>query len=72
VTGVFGTGGTELRPPPSLGGEDKRGLAGVTNHDGALVFVLDTSSMNDLTDPFAVEGSDQRAPAFGPPKGAST
>jgi purine-binding chemotaxis protein CheW len=73
VTGVFGTGGTDLRPPPSVGGEDKRGLAGVTNHEGALVFVLDTSSMNDATDPLAPRGArDQRAPALGPPKGAST
>src|SRR5262245_48398643 len=42
VTEVFGTGGAELRAAPSLGGgEDVRGIAGVTNHGGSLVFVLD-------------------------------
>jgi purine-binding chemotaxis protein CheW len=74
VTGVFGTGGTDLRPAPSVGGEDKRGLAGVTNHEGALVFVLDTASMNDVTDPFAAArgGGEESAQALGPPKGALT
>lgn len=42
VTEVFGTGGAGLRPAPSLGGgEDERGIVGVTSHDGTLVFVLD-------------------------------
>ena len=41
VTEVFGTGGAELRPAPSLGGgDDVRGIAGVTTHEGGLVFVL--------------------------------
>lgn len=56
VTEVFGTGGADLRPPPSVAGEDKRGIAGVTNHNGALVFVLDTSWMRDVTDPLAAAG----------------
>ncbi len=43
VTEVFGTGGAELRPTPQVGGShDARGFAGVTSHNGALTFVLDT------------------------------
>jgi purine-binding chemotaxis protein CheW len=42
VTEVFGTGGAGLRPAPSLGGgEDERGIVGVTSHEGVMVFVLD-------------------------------
>jgi purine-binding chemotaxis protein CheW len=42
VTEVFGTGGAALRPAPSLGGgEDERGIVGVTSHEGIMVFVLD-------------------------------
>jgi purine-binding chemotaxis protein CheW len=42
VTEVFGTGGAGLRPAPSLGGgEDERGIVGVTSHDATMVFVLD-------------------------------
>jgi purine-binding chemotaxis protein CheW len=49
VTGVFGTTGTELRPPPELGaGEDARGIAGVTTNDDTLVFVLDATRFRDL------------------------
>jgi purine-binding chemotaxis protein CheW len=49
VTDVFGTGGMEVRPAPSLGGgQDLRGILGVTNHDGALVFVLDVARFHDL------------------------
>lgn len=52
VTEVFGTGGTGLRAAPSLGGgDDVRGIAGVTNHSGTLVFVLDTSRIRELVDP---------------------
>jgi purine-binding chemotaxis protein CheW len=69
VTGVFGTGGLDLRPAPSLGGEGKRGIAGVTNHDGSLVFVLDTVAMRDVSDPVAATA--QSAPALGS-GGAST
>jgi purine-binding chemotaxis protein CheW len=52
VTDVFGTGGVDLRPPPALGGgDDVRGIAGVTSHDGALTFVLDVSQFELLTKP---------------------
>jgi purine-binding chemotaxis protein CheW len=54
VTEVFGTGGSELRPAPSLGsGDDVRGLAGVTNHANGLVFVLDTGRLRDLAEALA-------------------
>jgi purine-binding chemotaxis protein CheW len=44
VTDVFGTGGVEIRPAPSLGGgEDRRGILGVTSYEGVLVFVLDVA-----------------------------
>ena len=57
VTDVFGTGGSELRPTPLLGGgDDRRGIAGVTNHAGSLVFVLDTGRLRDLTEPLVAEG----------------
>jgi purine-binding chemotaxis protein CheW len=58
ATEVFGTGGVDLRPAPSLArGEDVRGIAGVATHDGALVFVLDTARLRDLVEPLAVAGS---------------
>jgi len=58
VTEVFGTGGQELRPAPPLGGgEDVRGIAGVTSHVGKLVFVLDTSKLRVLTEPMVASGS---------------
>ena len=57
VTEVFGTGGAELRPAPSLGGrEDLRGLAGVTGHGGGLVFVLDTDKLREITDALVAAG----------------
>jgi len=50
VTEVFGTGGEELRPPPELGsGDELRGIAGVTNHWGQLIFVLDVGRFEPLT-----------------------
>jgi purine-binding chemotaxis protein CheW len=50
VSDVFGTGGAELRPAPPLGGgADVRGLAGVTQLDGRLVFVLDVGRFRELT-----------------------
>jgi purine-binding chemotaxis protein CheW len=50
VTEVFGTGGEQVRPAPSLGsGDDKRGFVGVISHDGALTFVLDVSRFEALT-----------------------
>jgi purine-binding chemotaxis protein CheW len=66
VTDVFGTGGAELRPAPPLGGgEDLRGLAGVTQHGKQLIFVLDTARMRELTDPLAARG--QIGPSARPP-----
>jgi purine-binding chemotaxis protein CheW len=57
VSEVFGTGGADLRPAPSLGGgDDARGIAGVASHDGSLVFVLDTTRLRDLTEPLAAAG----------------
>ncbi len=57
VTEVFGTGGAELRPAPSLGGgDDVRGIAGVANHGKGMVFVLDTARLRDLTEPLALAG----------------
>ena len=52
VTEVFGTGGADLRPAPKLGsGEDIRGIAGVTTHASGLVFVLDTTRLQELAEP---------------------
>jgi len=46
VTDVFGTGGVEIRPAPTLGGgEESRGIVGVTSYEGALVFVLDVTRL---------------------------
>jgi purine-binding chemotaxis protein CheW len=55
VTEVFGTGGDEIRPTPAIGGgRDLRGISGVTNHNGILIFVLDTKRftqiVNDIAD----------------------
>ncbi|HEX3769822.1 MAG TPA: chemotaxis protein CheW [Polyangiaceae bacterium] len=73
VTDVFGTGGADLRPTPNLGGgEDRRGIAGVTNYAGSLVFVLETTRLRDLTEPLAAAGSigpSARPPAL--PKGTT-
>lgn len=50
VSDVFGTGGAELRPAPPLGGgADLRALAGVTNFEGRLVFVLEVGRFRELT-----------------------
>ena len=55
VSEVFGTGGAEVRPSPFLGGgEDVRGIAGVTSFNGELVFVLDTGKLRELTDAVAL------------------
>jgi purine-binding chemotaxis protein CheW len=57
VTDVFGTGGAELRPTPMLGsGDDLRGIDGVTTYQGAMVFVLDTLRLRELTEPLAAAG----------------
>lgn len=58
VSEVFGTGGADLKPAPALGGgEDARGIAGVSNYSGRLVFVLATHRLRELTDPLAAMGS---------------
>jgi purine-binding chemotaxis protein CheW len=50
VTEVFGTGREQLRAAPSLGGgDDKRGIAGVISHSGALTFVLDVDRFEAVT-----------------------
>jgi len=50
VTDVFGTGREQVRPAPALGGgEDARGIAGVTTHSGKLTFVLDVERLEALT-----------------------
>jgi purine-binding chemotaxis protein CheW len=51
VTEVFGTGGVDVRPAPSLGsGEVERGILGVTSREGVLVFVLDPGRLREVTD----------------------
>jgi purine-binding chemotaxis protein CheW len=48
VTDVFGTAGAELSPAPPLGGgEERRGIAGVTTYDGHMVFVLDAARFTE-------------------------
>ena len=57
VLDVFGTSGAEIRPAPSLGGgEEERGILGVTTHDGVLTFVLDVSRFDELVRPMAQAG----------------
>jgi purine-binding chemotaxis protein CheW len=57
VLDVFGTSGAEVRPPPALGGgEETRGILGVTTHDGALTFVLDVSRFDELVRPIQQAG----------------
>jgi purine-binding chemotaxis protein CheW len=63
VTDVFGTGGVEIRPAPSLGGgEDARGIVGVTSYDGTLVFVLDVSRLYALVREYTSEAPPARTP----------
>jgi purine-binding chemotaxis protein CheW len=55
VTDVFG--GLDIKQPPVLGGgEEHRGIVGVTKHEGVLVFVLDVRRLRDLTDDLASGG----------------
>ncbi len=64
VTEVFGTGGAELRPAPPLGGgDDIRGIAGVTKHGDRLVFVLDVRAFSSIAEA-AMKGS-QPPPSLG-------
>ncbi len=58
VTEVFGTGGSDLRAAPALGGgEDMRGFAGVTNLGNRMVFVLDPTRFAELTAPLVARGA---------------
>jgi purine-binding chemotaxis protein CheW len=59
VSEVFGTAGAELRPAPGLGGDDRRGILGVTTHNGVLTFVLDLQRLRAVVDAF--EGAGVRA-----------
>jgi purine-binding chemotaxis protein CheW len=64
VTEVFGTGGAELRAAPTLGGgEDTRGIAGVTNLGDAMVFVLEPARFAELTLPLLAAGGAAAAAA---------
>jgi purine-binding chemotaxis protein CheW len=57
VLDVFGTSGAEIRPAPSLGGgEEARGILGVTSYDGMLTFVLDVSRFDELVRPMEQAG----------------
>jgi purine-binding chemotaxis protein CheW len=63
VTDVFGTGGVDIRPAPSLGGgEDSRGIVGVTSYEGILVFVLDVTRLYGLVREFARDSLPAEAP----------
>jgi purine-binding chemotaxis protein CheW len=64
VTEVFATHELALRPPPKLGGgEDQRGIAGVTTHRGEMVFVLDVANFGALVlaveEPEALPGTQE-------------
>jgi len=49
VTEVFGTAGRGLRPVPLLGGgEEARGIVGITTHEEKMVFVLDLGTFANL------------------------
>ncbi len=50
MTEVFGRAGAEIKPAPQLGtGDELRGIAGVTTHDGTLTFVLEVGQFEALT-----------------------
>lgn len=51
VTDVFGTSGKPIRPSPTLGdGDDVRGIEGVVEAGGRLVFVLDATAFAVLAE----------------------
>ena len=63
VTEVFPPTEGELRPAPDLGGgENERGIEGVTTHDGEMVFVLDVSRFRDLALALGQPGAGAREP----------
>jgi purine-binding chemotaxis protein CheW len=65
VTDVFGTGGAKLSPAPPLGGgEERRGIAGVTSFDGDMVFVLDTLAFSEAASSAVALAAAERAPAL--------
>jgi purine-binding chemotaxis protein CheW len=52
VTGVFGTAQPEMRAVPRLGaGEERRGIASVADHDGAMAFVIRPELVGELVGP---------------------
>lgn len=55
VSDVFGTAGAELRPPPGMSGDERRGILGVTTHHGQLTFVLDLLRLRPLIDAVSSE-----------------
>jgi purine-binding chemotaxis protein CheW len=58
VTEVFGTGGQELKAPPSLGrGDHVRGIRGVTTHQRRMVFVLDTLPFAQMAESLVESGA---------------
>jgi purine-binding chemotaxis protein CheW len=58
VTDVFGTAHAELSPAPPLGGgEDRRGIAGVTTYAGRMVFVLDARQLKEASASVAALGA---------------
>ena len=68
VADVFGTAGAEIAPSPALGGgEDARGIAGVTRHDGRMVFVLDGARLREAAGATAALG--EGPPAAALPRG---
>jgi purine-binding chemotaxis protein CheW len=63
VTEVFGTGGEQLRPAPTMGGgEDVRGIASVIARGGSLTFVLDVERFETITAAIPQEVFDSIAP----------
>ena len=63
MLGVFGTGGTGIRPAPPLGGgEHVRGIEGVTTHPLGLVFVVDVGSLRELAPALALPEHVRGAP----------
>lgn len=53
VLGVLRVPSSDFRPPPELGGgEQARGIANVTTHEGELVFVLDLGRFEKLAESF--------------------
>jgi purine-binding chemotaxis protein CheW len=66
VTEVFGTGGEAIRPAPTLGaGDDVRGIEGVANYGGGLVFVLDVGAFSALAEAVARDMPSSPSSSFG-------